>query len=42
MNVSKTKVIRISKQSITIRIMTHHKQLKNVVYLNYVASIRMM
>jgi hypothetical protein len=38
-NVEKTKVMRISRQPSSIKIMIDQKQLKNVEYLNYLGSM---
>jgi hypothetical protein len=39
MNVDKTKVMRISRQPYTIKIMINQKQLENVEYFNYLGSV---
>jgi hypothetical protein len=39
MNVEKTKVMRISRQSSPIKIMIDQKQLENVEYFNYLGSM---
>jgi len=39
MNVEKTKVLRISRQSSPVQILIDQKQLENVEYLNYLCSM---
>jgi hypothetical protein len=39
MNVEKTKVMRISRQPSTIKVMTEQKQLENVEYFNYLGHM---